>query len=100
METSRAAVGTQATEKHKAQSSNQDPYEVDTDDEAFWEHVDPLTASGDEGHFDGEEVNYTEDDENTPSPAPHFVDIFAGEHFPMARAMLWCGWTFGRTMHC
>ena len=94
MEQSRAAVGTQATVQPQSRSCQQkEPFEVDTDDEAFWEHVDPLTASGDEGHLEGEEVDGAADEASAQNLAPHFVDLFAGEHFPVARAMLWCGWT-------
>ena len=110
MDDSREAVGTEAEtgayarlrtdfpgkaepqSKSMARSSTQAPYEADEDDEAFWSLCDPLEAD-DEGYFDDPavEAHYAaEDSENLP---PHFVDLFAGEHFPIARAMIWCGWT-------
>ena len=86
MDDSRVAVGTKADtgayarlrrnspdsgnpqSESVACSSNQAPYEVDVDDEAFWSHVDPL-AAGDEGYFDDPavEAHYAaEESENLP----------------------------------
>ena len=46
-----------------------------------------------EGESDTEGFLAEDAKEEEPCLPPHFVDFFAGCNSPMARAMMWCGWS-------
>ena len=79
MDDSRAAVGTEADESTGKGGSAADD-------------VEELSLSETEGFLDEDQEDEGDEVEDECLP-PHFVDLFAGERFPMARAMQWCGWT-------